>query len=230
MTRVPMARLLVGIASLLAVACTQEPKRDPGVPLEAEAGKSVRGSPLHYWVFGDEGPVVAFIGSMRGDATAGTPLLMETMAFLLVRPHLMRGRRALFVPFLNPDGVKFRRRGNANGVDLDRDWPDPSQPESRALRELLRRYPPTLIVDIRQPGSRVVWTGDAGRIARRMARRTGMPAVEIDPPPNTFAAWAKAPVITLELPRAADSMTDWLLFERYGGALLYALFGHGRLG
>ena len=231
MTRAPAAPLHFGIASLLALltaGCASEP-RDPDVPLEEIATKTATGSPVHYWVFGTKGPVVAFLGSVHGDATAGTPLLMELMAYLLVRPHLMRRRRALFVPFVNPDGARLRRRGNADGVDLARDWPEPTQPESRALKDLLEKYRPVLVVDVRQGNGRVAWAGDrAQAIARRLSSRSGgLPVRALEAQPGSLAGWVTtglgANMIVLDLPRVADRMADWLLFERYGGALYYAL-------
>ena len=39
------------------------------------------------------------------------------------------------VPIANPDGVDLKVRYNANGADLNRDWIDFAQPETRALRD-----------------------------------------------------------------------------------------------
>ncbi|TYI29177.1 carboxypeptidase SOL1 isoform X4 [Gossypium hirsutum] len=100
-------------------------------------GESVRGFPL--WVIeisdkpGQEEPEPAFkfIGNVHGDEPVGRELLLllanwicdnykrDPLVDLIVdKVHLH------ILPSMNPDGFSFRRRGNANKVDLNRDFPD----------------------------------------------------------------------------------------------------------
>ncbi|KAG4148226.1 hypothetical protein ERO13_D05G273101v2 [Gossypium hirsutum] len=100
-------------------------------------GESVRGFPL--WVIeisdkpGREEPEPAFkfIGNVHGDEPVGRELLLllanwicdnykrDPLVDLIVdKVHLH------ILPSMNPDGFSFRRRGNANNVDLNRDFPD----------------------------------------------------------------------------------------------------------
>ncbi|WP_437919689.1 M14 family zinc carboxypeptidase [Sphingobacterium sp. LRF_L2] len=45
-----------------------------------------------------------------------------------------------FIPVVNPDGVDLGHwRNNANGVDLNRDWAEFNQPETRAIRDFLEK-------------------------------------------------------------------------------------------
>ncbi|MCC7491354.1 MAG: DUF2817 domain-containing protein [Fimbriimonadaceae bacterium] len=56
---------------------------------------------------------------------------------------------AVFViPSLNPDGAARGRRANAAGVDLNRDWAALSQPETRLVADLVRRWRIHLVFDL----------------------------------------------------------------------------------
>jgi hypothetical protein len=46
------------------------------------------------------------------------------------------------IPILNPDGATLYTRANANGVDLNRDSQDLTQPESKILRNTFERFKP----------------------------------------------------------------------------------------
>lgn len=124
-------------------------------------GKSVHGVPL--WVIeisdkpGEEEPEPAFkfIGNVHGDEPVGRELLLrlanwicdnymkDSLARLIVENiHLH------LLPSMNPDGYFLRSRGNANNIDLNRDFPDQffplnndinaRQPETRAVMNWLR--------------------------------------------------------------------------------------------
>ncbi|KAG6625936.1 hypothetical protein CIPAW_15G012300 [Carya illinoinensis] len=102
-------------------------------------GKSVNGIPL--WVIeisdkpGEQEaePAFKYIGNVHGD---------EPAASIVENVHLH------ILPSMNPDGFSLRRRGNANNVDLNRDFPDQffplnddvdmRQPETRAIMNWLR--------------------------------------------------------------------------------------------
>jgi hypothetical protein len=215
------------LALLLLSGCTK-PDREPGVPLEDVAGESVQKRPIHYWVFGTKGPVVLYIGALRGNEASGTPLLMMMMSHLLTRPQFTESRRAVFVPFANPDGVKLGRKANANGIDLDRDFTGFTQPETQALRKLMKEYPPAVVVDVRRWQGRVQYHGPGAEdLARRVATRTGMPARDLEAPGGSLREYGatvlKVPVLTLELPPEARNAADWLLFDQFGAGLMTAL-------
>jgi hypothetical protein len=57
-------------------------------------------------------------------------------------------RVSLFiVPLANPDGAAWRVRGNAAGVDLNRDWQRRTQPEAQYLEAVFRRWQPHFVLD-----------------------------------------------------------------------------------
>jgi len=51
------------------------------------------------------------------------------------------------IPVVNPDGFAHLRRCNGNGVDLNRDWSRPNQPETLAVSRLIADVRPHVIVD-----------------------------------------------------------------------------------
>ncbi|XP_023728257.1 carboxypeptidase SOL1 [Lactuca sativa] len=124
-------------------------------------GKSVLGVPL--WVLeisnnpGKEEakPAFKFIGNVHGDEPVGRELLLllsnwlcdnymkDPLATLIVdNVHLH------ILPTMNPDGFSLRKRGNANNIDLNRDFPDQffpmnddlneRQPETKAIMRWLK--------------------------------------------------------------------------------------------
>ncbi|KAK6940057.1 Peptidase M14, carboxypeptidase A, partial [Dillenia turbinata] len=139
-------------------------------------GESVRGVPLvivtydGFWVIeisdkpGMEEPEPAFkvnyepyfIGNVHGDEPVGRELLM-LLANWLCDNHMRDPLATLIVenvhlhilPSMNPDGFSLRRRGNANGIDLNRDFPDQffpmnenigdRQPETKAIMRWLKQ-------------------------------------------------------------------------------------------
>ncbi|MGY0610677.1 MULTISPECIES: M14 family metallopeptidase [unclassified Luteimonas] len=107
-------------------------------------GTSVQGRALQAFEFGADGdaPVLLVLGRQHPPENTGTQALtgfVEALAADTPDARAFRDRmRVLVVPLLNPDGVvEGHWRGNANGVDLNRDWGPFAQPETRALRELL---------------------------------------------------------------------------------------------
>jgi protein MpaA len=131
---------------------------------ERIAGRSVEDRPIEVWTIGTGDVVVLIIASIHGDEAAGTPLL-ERLAFeLRARPELVEGRTVVLVPQANPDGVALGRRTNVNGVDLNRNFPASnyrarrrngagplSEPESRALHDLILDVGPDRVISMHQP-------------------------------------------------------------------------------
>ena len=59
----------------------------------------------------------------------------------------------IIIPVLNPDGFVSNKRENANGVDLNRQFPPKgttTEPEAWALRYLMANYTPTIYVNIHE--------------------------------------------------------------------------------
>ena len=109
-------------------------------------GRSVEDRPIHGHVFGSGSDSVLIMATIHGNEWAGTPLLERLADHLSAHPELVRGRRVVLVPVVNPDGYDRRSRYNANRVDLNRNFPAGnrrnsrrngkqalSEPESRAI-------------------------------------------------------------------------------------------------
>jgi len=58
------------------------------------------------------------------------------------------------VPMMNPDGADALRRRNANGADLNRDWLNLWQPETRCVRTAIDSVIPDVIIDEHEIASR----------------------------------------------------------------------------
>ncbi len=100
-------------------------------------GNSVQGRPL--WVAKvsdnvnvDESEIeVKYISTMHGNEPVGTENCMRLINELLTQyasdpelNDLMTNYEMWFLPLMNPDGNTLGQRWNANGVDLNRDFPD----------------------------------------------------------------------------------------------------------
>jgi len=91
---------------------------------------------------------IKLVANMHGDETVGREMLIRLVSWLLhehdngnaeVR-ELLDECEVHILPSMNPDGFEHRRRVNARGMDLNRNFPDrfygqitPLQPETRAV-------------------------------------------------------------------------------------------------
>ncbi len=100
-------------------------------------GKSVRGRDLYLLKISRDPAVDArrpefkYVANMHGDEIAGRELVTRFAEELLESygrdpelTELVDRTEIYLMPTLNPDGAEQRRRGNANSVDLNRDFPD----------------------------------------------------------------------------------------------------------
>ena len=165
-------------------------------------GRSTRGRPIMAFRAGDtrsENKALV-VGCIHGNECAGTA----------VTRLLARSSPAVdlwVVSNLNPDGFALGRRQNAQGVDLNRNFPsewraggrpgDPeypgsrplSEPETRAAARLIRRIRPSVTIWFHQPQSLVRAWGPSMPAARRYARLAGMRFYAIRWPHGTAPNW-----------------------------------------
>jgi protein MpaA len=154
-------------------------------------GDSVRGRAIVAVRDGEREPAfrVLVVGSIHGDERAGI-----RVARRLIRAGAPRRAELWVVPTLNPDGTAAGTRGNAHGVDLNRNFPfdwQPlgggeysgrgplSEPESRAARRFILRIRPDLTIWLHQPFGLVDRAGNDRRLERRLAELTGLPLVHL---------------------------------------------------
>lgn len=165
-------------------------------------GTSVRGRPIVAWSLGSNQARrrVLIIGVIHGNETAG---LAITSALRRIRPP--RGVQLWLVPELNPDGVAADTRQNADGVDLNRNFPfrwrplgggeysgtrPLSEPESRTAQRLVLREKPDLTIWFHQPFGLVDKPEGNPFAARRFADLIGLPLVRLRGPyPGSASRW-----------------------------------------
>ena len=97
-------------------------------------------------------PGFRFVAGMHGDEGVGVDLSLRLLRSLCEERNgeVVAGAHTWVVPMANPDGLEARSRGNARGVDLNRDFPDPvhddpgkgegtvgREPETEALMKLI---------------------------------------------------------------------------------------------
>jgi protein MpaA len=136
---------------------------------------------------------VLVIGVIHGDEDAGIAIVDE-----LREMDVPTGIDLWLIEAINPDGVANQVRGNANGVDLNRNFPynwqplsEPgeweyggsgpaSEPETRAVVDFVSTIEPALSVWYHQDLFRVSpGQGLDGLIRARYAELTGLPVLRV---------------------------------------------------
>jgi protein MpaA len=179
------------------------------------------------------GERVLVFGVVHGDETAGL-----AVARTLARedPHDLD---LWIVPDLNPDGVAARTRGNARGVDLNRNFPWRWQPrqgvyasgpkplserEARIAQRLVTRLHPKVTIWFHQHRD-LVWAAGGNRtVERAFSRVSGLPFRELAPIGGSATGWQNhalpdTTAFVAELPPGAPSPAA---VRRYARAVLAA--------
>jgi protein MpaA len=182
---------VVVLAALAAEASAAERAPARVAAERSVIGHSVRGRPIVVVRSGATDPALKLlvVGDIHGNETAGMPVARR-----LIRQGAPAGAGLWVVPTINPDGVAADTRGNAHGVDLNRnfgyDWAPLtdseysgagplSEPESRAATRLIRRVQPDLTIWFHQPFGIVDRPPGNPFIARRYAQLSGLPMVTL---------------------------------------------------
>lgn len=159
-----------------------------------EIGRSVEGRPILAVQRGEPGGVpVLVIGVIHGNEDAGVAIV-ERLATAPVPP----GVSLWLVESMNPDGQAAQRRGNANLVDLNRNFPlrwgpigqagdgqyagtgPASEPETQAVVAFASQVRPALTLWYHQDLYRLSpGEGVEGELKARYAELTGLPIVPI---------------------------------------------------
>lgn len=178
-----------------------------------DIGTTAEGRAIDCLEIGSRGPVVLLTSLMHGIEIVGAYALRQVMHTLLADDELRDAARYRVVPVVNPDafahnvarvrrGERAWRRCNANGVDLNRNFPKMapasflhpfagsrfrraphyagphafSEPETRALRDLVVADPPMLSLGFHSFGNMLLYPWaftDAPNARERDYRRLG---------------------------------------------------------
>lgn len=138
------------------------------------------------------------VGCIHGDEAAG-------VAVARALEHASPAGLDLWVvPVLNPDGVAAGTRGNAHGVDLNRNFPwrwrrlrglfysgahPLSEPESRIAYRLIRWLHPGVSLWFHQHLDLVDESGGRSALERRYARLVGLRVVRLTREPGSVVGW-----------------------------------------
>jgi murein peptide amidase A len=154
---------------------------------------------------------------VHGNESAGM-----RVARRLIAATPLAGAALWVVPTINPDGVAANTRGNAHGVDLNRNFPFGwrhlggleysgtralSEPESRAAWRLIRRVRPDLTIWFHQPLDLVDRSGGDPAVERRFSQLVGLPLVRLSRYPGSASSWQNhalpaSTAFVVELPSA----------------------------
>jgi murein peptide amidase A len=204
--------------------------------LRPTVGRSVQGRALYARdiVAPDSKIRVMVIGAIHGDELSSAAVALHWIQNALQTPSNAHWR---FVPALNPDGLMKRpaTRMNANGVDLNRNFPTPnwtrdakiyweqrtkkdprrwpgpnplSEPESRYLHDEIQRFQPDIVVSIHAPYGVLDFDGPSvppDRLGRLYLDQVGIYPGSLG---NYGGVQKGMPVVTVELPSAFRTPLD----------------------
>ena len=109
-------------------------------------GKSVQGKPIYRYKIGNGKTKILLWSQMHGNESTTTKALFDFLKLLKndsdLSISLLKSFTFCCIPMLNPDGSKLYTRENANNVDLNRDFYNFSQPESRLLQDVFNDFKP----------------------------------------------------------------------------------------
>lgn len=249
MRRVLFAAACLALAQVaLASPCADWVGRLPNVNralcdsagLQAGGARSAKGQRLYQRDIQPEDAKlrVLVLGAIHGDELSSASVALHWMRLaqdpMVQMPLPVHWR---FVPAVNPDGLLHNppRRVNANGVDLNRNFPTPnwerdaaiywekrvrrdprrwpgpkalSEPESRFVHAEMQRFKPHLIVSIHAPYGVLDFDGPSvppSKLGRLYLDQVGIFPGSLG---NYGGVHKGVPVVTVELPNAMRTPLD----------------------
>ncbi len=182
-------------------------------------GYSVERRPIVAWLIAPRHAhrSVLVVGSIAGDEPGGIAVTR-----MLASQAAIAGVRLWLIPDANPDGAARGTRVNADGVDLNRNFPyrwrhlgapgsryysgpqPSSEPESRAIESFLRRTRPRLAIWLHQPYGLIDDSQGPRWAERQLARTLELPLKRLPDYPGSAIGWddhlVPASAFDLELP------------------------------
>jgi murein peptide amidase A len=188
-------------------------------PTRHVLGYSVRHRPIVAWLLAPShaSRSMLVVGSIAGDEPSGI-----TVTKMLASESAIAGLTLWLIPNMNPDGAVRGTRGNAHGVDLNRNFPfrwrdlgvpgsryysgprPSSEPETRAIEAFIHRVRPGLSIWLHEPYGLIDDSQGPRWAERYLARATKLPLQRLPDYPGSAIGWddhlIPASAFDLELP------------------------------
>ncbi len=209
-------------------------------PRQHLIGRSVQGRPIFVQIVGRGSDTVLIMGAIHGDERPTATLMDQLAKHLQDNQKLVENQRVVLLPVANPDGYVAKTRENARGIDLNRNFDTANrvdngtnglhaltEPESQALQEMIKEYTPSRIVTVHTSLNCIDYDGPGQAIAARMAQNCDLEVKKLGARPGSLGSYTGEslgiPTITLELAPEAGKMSDSVLWQKYGKALMAAI-------
>ena len=177
-------------------------------------GYSVYGNPLQIWLPEKRRVELLVFAGIHGEEPDSIVLLSRALRSM---QQPLSGCAVILCA--NPDGVQLGTRGNANGIDLNRNFPSRnwqtdgvshswnfaceervvlspgsypgSEPETTALLKVIERLKPETVVSIHSPLGLIDDPGNTA-LGTTLAKRTGLPheVLPNESTPGSFGSWS----------------------------------------
>jgi len=177
-------------------------------------GYSVYGTPLQIWMPERSKVDVLIFAGIHGEEPDSTVLLSRAL-----RSLRQPSSSCAVILCANPDGVQLGTRGNANGVDLNRNFPSTnwtatpvthswnfnsdgrvalspgprpgSEPEALALQQVVERLKPRYIVSVHSPLG-LIDDPENTDLGALFSARSGLPRTVLanETTPGSFGSWS----------------------------------------
>jgi len=156
------------------------------------------------------------VGSVHGNERAGEAVVEHLSG---VRPP--RGTAVWLIEQANPDGAAAGTRQNANGVDLNRNFPyrwrpqdgvyesgsgPASEPETQALQRFVERERPRITLWYHQALRMVIKSTGDPVLERRYSRASGLPRRRLPAYHGTATSWQNT---TFRTPPSRATAPSW---------------------
>ncbi len=146
-------------------------------------GHSSRGRPIHIRRYGTAGDITLILCGMDGADRVAVKWIDSLSQQLADAPEMLSGRQIVLLRDPNPDGLTIKQTPNERGVTLNHNFPTKSfrpgessgsgpasEPETRAILEVLYRFQPTRVIHVQSAGRSEV---AANAAAQRLAETLG---------------------------------------------------------
>ena len=194
-------------------------QQDPTVRRTYLLGYSVEHRPIVAWLIAPKRTwrSMLIVGSVAGDEPGGITVTQQ-----LAAEPAIRGLKLWLIPDGNPDGAALGTRVNADGVDLNRNFPSgwrhqgkrgnrhysgprpASEPETRAIEAFLKRIHPQLAVWLHQPYGVIDASEGPGWAEQQLARALKLPLEQLRDYPGSAIGYdnhlVPASAFDVELP------------------------------